>query len=160
MSVRIIGIGNRLRGDDGIGVRVTEEIAKRRPDLRVNAFSSFGLDVLNAMAGEQHVVVVDGIRSRKLAIGEVAEIRIPPRESPPGNPDGHRMDLRSLLALGQAIGLDMPERITTLGVGIRGPLPFCDHLSGELGPRLGEIATTVIRIGLEENGAEKPCESP
>jgi hydrogenase maturation protease len=60
-SVLVIGLGNPLRGDDGVGPRLVEELNHRGLPGEVTALDggAGGLDLLQVLEGWQRVVVVD-----------------------------------------------------------------------------------------------------
>jgi hydrogenase maturation protease len=59
----IIGIGNTMMGDDGIGVRVAEALADRDlgPDCEVVVGSVAGMTLIGHFLESETVIVVDGI---------------------------------------------------------------------------------------------------
>lgn len=61
MGVLVLGLGNPLRGDDGIGPRVVAELRHRGLPEGVEAIDggTGGLDVLRVMEGWDAVIVVD-----------------------------------------------------------------------------------------------------
>lgn len=62
-SVLVLGIGNPLRGDDGVGPRVVKELARRGLPEGVTALDvgTRGLDLLQVLEGWERVVVVDAV---------------------------------------------------------------------------------------------------
>jgi hydrogenase maturation protease len=61
----VLGIGNRLMGDDGIGVRLAEVLGQRNPYENVR-FIAGETDVdycLNELAGADLCIIIDGARS-------------------------------------------------------------------------------------------------
>ena len=61
MSVLVLGLGNPLRGDDGVGPRVVEELTRRGlPDgVMTLDVRTGGLDLLHTLEGWKRVVAVD-----------------------------------------------------------------------------------------------------
>jgi hydrogenase maturation protease len=57
----VIGLGNPLRGDDGVGVRVAQMLAEQAlpPGVEVIDGGTQGLGIVNLMEGWQRVIVVD-----------------------------------------------------------------------------------------------------
>lgn len=61
MRVAVIGVGNVLMGDEGVGIAVVKEL--RRMGLKdVYDCGTMGLDVVNVMLDYDKVVVVDAVR--------------------------------------------------------------------------------------------------
>ncbi|NPE27725.1 hydrogenase maturation protease [Methanococcoides sp. SA1] len=64
-SVRIIGCGNTLMGDDGVGVRVVEALEKMESGIPegidILDAGVCGLDILNLLEGVDKVIIVDSM---------------------------------------------------------------------------------------------------
>jgi hydrogenase maturation protease len=72
--IAIIGIGNVLTGDDAVGptvVRLLEAQWELPPDVQVVDAGTPGLDLTAYMAGLEALVIVDAVRSKKAAPGDV-----------------------------------------------------------------------------------------
>lgn len=118
MPVRtaIIGLGNPLRGDDGVGLRVVEEVRRRGLPAGVVAIEggNTGLDLLDELERWERVVIVDaaelGLEPGKFARCTVAEVK-----SQGGSLSSHSAGLGEVLSLAQALGRKLPE-IVIFGV--------------------------------------------
>jgi hydrogenase maturation protease len=65
MKKLVIGLGNPLLGDDGVGVAVARELAGENLGVDVVEMNTSGFSVAEAMLGYDVVVVVDAIAGRK-----------------------------------------------------------------------------------------------
>ncbi|MCW5700753.1 MAG: HyaD/HybD family hydrogenase maturation endopeptidase [Rhodospirillales bacterium] len=66
MSVLILGVGNILLADEGVGVRVIERFQERYavPEgVEVVDGGTAGMDLLDVMEDRRHVVVVDAVKT-------------------------------------------------------------------------------------------------
>jgi hydrogenase maturation protease len=64
LNVLVLGIGNSLRSDDGVGVSVIEALRKENlKDTTEVREGISGLDILSAMIGFDKVIIVDAILS-------------------------------------------------------------------------------------------------
>jgi hydrogenase maturation protease len=114
----ILGLGNPLRGDDGIGPRVIEEVTRRGLPEGVSSLDGgiAGLDLLNVLEGWKRVVVVDA-----------ADVGREPGQFLRFTPDQarfveaedsfslHHAGLGEVLALADVLGQTLPE-LTIFGV--------------------------------------------
>jgi hydrogenase maturation protease len=118
IRVLVLGLGNPLRGDDGVGCRVTEELARRElsPGVEVLDGGAGGLDLMDLMEGRERVVVVDAADVGRPA-GEF--VRFTPDQARLAQAaDGfslHHVGLGEVLALAGALGWALPE-IVVFGV--------------------------------------------
>jgi hydrogenase maturation protease len=112
--VMVLGIGNPLRGDDGIGPRLVEELAQRGLPEGVTALDvgMGGLDLLRVLEGWERAVIVDA-----------ADVGREPGQIVRFSPDRVRLDLAAdsfslhhaglgeVIALADALGQPLPKMI-------------------------------------------------
>jgi hydrogenase maturation protease len=110
----ILGLGNPLRGDDGVGARVVEELTRRDLPEGVTALDGGigGLDLLQILQRWKRVVIVDA-----------ADVGREPGQYVRFTPDQvrlvrasdtlslHNAGLSEVLALADALDLDLPEMV-------------------------------------------------
>jgi hydrogenase maturation protease len=120
----VLGLGNPLRGDDGVGPRVVEELTRRGLPEGVTALDggTGGLDLLQMLEGWERVVVVDAAdigreRGGKVPPGQF--VRFAPDQALLGEAADpfslHSAGLSEVLALANALGRTLPE-IVIFGV--------------------------------------------
>jgi hydrogenase maturation protease len=61
VSTLVLGLGNTLQGDDGLGVRVVEQLAKRKlpVGVEVRETGTPGIGLINEWQGWQKVMIID-----------------------------------------------------------------------------------------------------
>ncbi len=100
VAALVIGYGNDLRGDDGIGPRVADAVAAwRRPGVEALALTQLTPEVAAALATAERVVFVDA-DARPDAPGVAL---CPLAAAPEVGALSHGADPRALLALCQAV---------------------------------------------------------
>lgn len=60
---RVLGLGNRLRRDDGVGPWVASELARRVEGVDVRQIDGDGFSLLDAFADAPAVLLVDAVQS-------------------------------------------------------------------------------------------------
>ena len=117
-SLLVIGLGNPLRQDDGVGCRVIRELAARElpPEVELLDAGAVGLGLLDLIEGRERAIVVDA-----------AEMGLPPGEFARFMPEQvllkakaeslsfHEAGLADALVLAEVLGLSLP-RLVILGV--------------------------------------------
>lgn len=122
----VIGIGNELRRDDGVGLTVAQRIAERNlPDVRVVNGISEPAALLDVWSGVPRVVVVDAVSGPGAAPGRIRRWAGPDLEST-AVVSSHALGLAQAFALAQALARTPDELVvftvdvadTNHGIGI------------------------------------------
>ena len=62
--ILIIGIGNPYRGDDGVGLRIAQDIKKKSPDhVNVIEQSGDGISLMDSWKDSDAVILIDAVHS-------------------------------------------------------------------------------------------------
>ena len=122
--IRVFGIGNPARGDDGLGPRFVASIEADKPE-RIVAEANYQLQVEDCLSLENcgAVVFVDASMSAK------APFELGPLSPDPASGLGsHSLPPGGLLALAASLNLNLPPAFV---MAIRGEAfePFCEELS-------------------------------
>ena len=118
MSTLVLGIGNLLMTDDGVGVRLVQQLADgyRFPEgVRVLDGGTLGLDLLPQLEGVERLLVVDAVETGEQAgslvrlSGEEIPLALATKVSP------HQMGLKDLLTVADLQG-NAPAEMVLWGV--------------------------------------------
>jgi hydrogenase maturation protease len=142
----IIGLGNPLRGDDGVGVRVAQVLAKRvlPGGVEVVDGGTQGLALVNLMEGWPCVIVVDAANvgrepgefvrftlDEARLLGEDEQISV------------HGASLRDALLLAQVLGV-LPDQVVVFGVQ-PASLDWREGLSPEVEMALPDVVQSILK---------------
>lgn len=73
MKPLILGVGNILLGDEGVGVRIAQALENRpeiQPHFDVIDGGTCGMELLDEMANRDHIIIIDAVLANRKA-GEV-----------------------------------------------------------------------------------------
>jgi hydrogenase maturation protease len=145
--ILILGLGNPLQGDDGVGCYVVQKLEQRTlpDDVEVMDGGTPGIGLLNLFEGRQRVIIIDAAEMGQ-APGEV--VRFQPAEVTLTGPTQrfslHRSGVADALALARALNLVLPD-IVVLGVQ-----PAHVGWGESLSPQVQAAADRVIGAVLRE----------
>jgi len=171
----VIGLGNPLLGDDGVGWRVAdrvEELLRARSagagstgstgsaaggvttangatgDVEVERLGVGGLALMERLTGFDAAVFVDAAEFRDRPIGEVrARPLAELEEYGPGHLDSaHDASLTAALALGHRLGAHLPARIEVVTIQVRSNDVFGDELSPEVAAAVPAAVAVVMGL--------------
>lgn len=119
--VKIIGCGNPWAGDDGVGLKVIEELKRRGlpPGVEALAAGLPGLAILDLMRGADQVIIVDAVEAKQkpgavIHCGEKDLARVTFRSL-----SLHNIGIAEALSLGRLIEPEtFPRRLDIVGVQI------------------------------------------
>ena len=122
LPVLVCGLGQRLRGDDAVGLEAVTRWAEnhphlaRHPQVHVLTLESPGLALLDILSRVRAALLVDAVVSgapvgtlHHLSPDEAAAFR-------PGSASAHGWGLAETLALARRVGHPLPGEIHILGV--------------------------------------------
>ena len=116
MRTLVIGVGNLLRTDDGVGIHVIKALEELHLGIDTLDAAMGSVEILDAMRGYDGVVIVDAIETGAEP-GTIFRVNLTRGEEPPVVAHSHGTDLITTLQLGrQLYGEEMPREIILLAV--------------------------------------------
>ena len=118
MGALVLGVGNILLADEGVGVRVVEAFQQRFmiPDgVDVLDGGTAGMDLLDALSSRSHIVIVDAVRTgaEPGTIVRLAGADVPALFSNRISP--HQLGISDVLAFLRLID-QVPQHIALIGI--------------------------------------------
>ena len=151
-SVRILGCGNLLMGNDGVGLKVIEALQNTEMEglknLDIVDAGVCGLDLLNYFDGAKKVIIVDAVLADS-SVGSVHRIDgrdiIKSTEEPLNLVSGHDLTITDVLRIGEHVQT-LPE-IVVIGIEIG---TIVTEATLEITPEVLEGVDEAIRLITEE----------
>lgn len=146
----VLGMGNTILSDDGVGIYVVREVAERfeQEDVDFDEASVGGMRILDVVGGYERVIMVDAIQTREGTPGET--YRLTPEDFRVSLHAGssHDLSLPGALALGRAMGLTLPENedFVIIAVEVEDVLNFAETCT----PAVRDAIPRAARIVLKE----------
>jgi hydrogenase maturation protease len=154
----VVGLGNPVLGDDGVGWRVADEVeaalgvareaGRTVPAVRVERLGVGGLTLMETISGYDTAILIDAAQFPGRPVGEVDS---GPFSNLGGSGAGHLdsahdVSLDSALELGRRLGADLPDRIDTVTIQIEAKDEFVEGLSPAVEAAVPEAVAAVMRL--------------
>ncbi len=142
--VLILGLGNPIRGDDGVGNRAALILKEELKDIPVDVeeTNATGFNLLEILSGYDMAILIDGVEMGGKP-GEIYEIK--PEEK--GFFYLHLVHIGDVIKMGREMGLKMPE-VKIIGVEIK-EKGFSEKLSPEVEASVPKVVEIVKKkLGL------------
>jgi hydrogenase maturation protease len=148
-AIKIIGIGQSLRGDDAAGLaavrlwKETYQARVERPDVQVELAELPGIGLLNLLEGARVAILVDAVNNGDRA-GTVYELSQNQLEAfKDGAGSAHGWGVAETLLLGRTLmPAALPVKLFLIGIEV-GQLDMGEALSPEVGSALSEVARLI-----------------
>jgi hydrogenase maturation protease len=165
--ILIIGLGNPILGDDGVGWRVAELVAAqlglikiekripsnlntplRNPTIEIDFLSVGGLSLMERLIGYQKVIIIDAMSTGNSPIGTVTTFHLYelPDQAFGHISSVHDTSLQNALKIGQAMGAHLPQEIQIVGIEANEVYNFSEELSPIVTAALDQAVNTVMEL--------------
>jgi len=143
-KIAIIGLGNTLRRDDGIGIVILESLLKfyKRNDIDYLNFGSASFDLLHQLKAYDTVLLIDGVNAG-LKAGELKISQLRDIEYKLDNfvTSTHEFNLKDIFELSKKLGIK--TKIYLAGIQVQ-DTSFGEGLSQTLKQRKEDILKEII----------------
>ncbi len=142
----VLGLGNDLLADDGVGVIAARRLESTLDDhVDVLTSAAHGLSLLDLFLGYSRAVVIDAIRTRRHPPGTVIEMAMDEMR-PVSAPSPHYAGLPELVRLAEKLDLDFPADIRILAVEARDLHSIGARMTAEVEACIPELCNRVRRM--------------
>ncbi len=128
MKTLILGMGNTILCDDGIGIYVVQAAAERcqRDDVDFVEASVGGMRLLDVMAGYERIIMVDAIQTPDGKPGDLYCLHPNDVRASMHSGSTHDLSLPGALALGRGMGMVLPtdEDFVIIAIEVEEVLTF------------------------------------
>lgn len=153
MRTLVLGLGNPILSDDGVGIHVVRAVAARlastasRPDVSCAEASVGGLRLLDIIAGYDRVILVDAIQMPGGKPGQI--YRLGPEDLLQSRHSGstHDLTLAGALALGRGLRMTLPpaEAIMILAIEVEDVCTFGESCTRSVAAAIPRAVEAVLR---------------
>lgn len=146
-KILIVGLGNPILGDDGVGWEVAEQIRQQvqDPGVDIECLAVGGLRLMEFMIGYDQAIVIDSLTSWDHPIGQVTSFLLEdmPDLTAGHTTSAHDTSLQTALEMGRRMGFDLPEQVNVIGIEAHQVYDFSETLTE---PVQAAVPVAVVRV--------------
>ena len=154
MKALVVGLGNPILGDDGVGWVVAEEVRKHLPSglaVDVDCLSLGGISLMERLIGYERAILIDALTCEE----ETGSIIVSTLEELPSNSafhltSAHDMSLQNAMKLGRQLGAELPEEVSVVGVSTRHIYDFSEELSPPVLAAVPKMTQIVVELLMQK----------
>ena len=143
----VIGIGNPILGDDGVGIKAARELRDRLPEgsgIDVIELSAGGIRLMDTMTGYERAVIIDAIVTGSGRPGEIFRLSPSDLLSTRNTVSTHDMDLPTALEMGRMLGIPLPSEVNIWGIEAQDIGTFGEELTRDVENAVPKVVEEVM----------------
>jgi hydrogenase maturation protease len=159
MKTIVIGLGNPILGDDGVGWKVAEEIRRQLISapasllsgegclVEIERLSLGGISLMEHLIGYERAILIDAF-SLDEPLGSILILKLSdlPNYTAFHVASAHDTSLQHALELGKSMGAQLPEEVTVVGVATKRIYDFGEDLSPPVAEAVPQAAQIVLNL--------------
>lgn len=153
MKTLIIGLGNPILGDDGVGWRVIETIQDQidDPNVDTDCLAVGGITLMEHLIGYDRAIIIDAVATDQ-PIGTVSCFHLDdlPGHSTLHTTSSHDASLQTAMATGRAMGAHLPNEVIVVGIEAEKIFDFSEVLTPQVAAAVLRAADEVLMLLEEE----------
>ena len=158
MKTLVIGLGNPILGDDGVGWKVVEAVSGQpsavgaEQPLEFEYLSLGGLSLMERMLGYERVIIVDSMETGQSPVGSVSVFPLASLQDPMAghSASAHDATLITALRTAEQLGADIPRQIDIIAIEAKNVYDFSEELSHPVAAAVPLAVEKVIELLYKE----------
>ena len=144
MNTLILGIGNPILTDDGVGIKIARKLKEGNPGLEMIETSEAGITLLDLIVGYKRLIIIDSIKTEKGKPGDLYKLELGDLKPSKDFPSSHGIGIATAFKLGQELGYSMPEFVSIYAVNIKNNSTFGEECTEAVKERIPFIVRQII----------------
>lgn len=144
----ILGLGNNILTDDGIGPRLVSDLAHmiKNPNIKFDIASCGGLEIMECIKDYVKVIFIDSIRNRNGKPGDVYYFRPSDFRETSHLSNLHDVNFLTALELGRSLNMGLPVDLHIIAVEIIEDMVFSEEFTPPVKEKYHVILEDVFAI--------------
>jgi len=151
MKTIVLGVGNSILSDDGVGIHVANQLKQKinNPNITIDEALTGGMSLLDLLLGYDKAIIIDAVKIDNVEEGEVKRIPLSTFSTMHScNP--HDVSLSEAIQMAEKLGeTRIPKEIIIIGIAMKKlPCVFGENLSEKIAmavPKAIEMTLSEIR---------------
>ncbi|MFC1957165.1 hydrogenase maturation protease [Chloroflexota bacterium] len=149
MKTMIIGIGNSLLGDDGVGVHIARRLSRLIKDENVDVVDANmgSLNLLDFILGYDKLIIIDAIMTKQNRIGEIYRLGQEKISEPvyTAATSPHHFNLPATIEIGRRLfPSEMPKEVVIYAVGAQDVAQVSEEITDEVKKAIPGVISLVL----------------
>lgn len=134
MKTLVLGLGNPILSDDGVGFQVARELKTKldQQEVTVEETSLAGLGLLDLLADYDRAIIVDAIQTVGGKAGQIYRLDLEAFNATLHAASPHDVNFATALELGTQLGLTLPRQIEIFAIEVADASTFSEQCTPDV----------------------------
>lgn len=151
MKTLVLGLGNTILSDDGVGIHIARRIKEKLSDINVIEASAAGFRVIDEIIGYDKLILIDSIKTKNGKPGNYYKLGIEEFKTTLHHSSPHDMDMFSALELMKKHGADLPDEIVIYAIEVEDTFTYSEQCTEKVSTVIPELASLIIKEQFTES---------
>jgi hydrogenase maturation protease len=158
----VVGLGNPILGDDGIGWQIAQKLQQLKEvpsDVTIECLAIGGISLMEALIDFDRAILIDAIVTRQVPIGRVSCYKLAdlPNMTSGHMSSAHDTSLVDALQLGRSLGAHLPEDISVVTIEAQKVYDFSEDMTPAVAASVPRALKFIQNLLIESN-PENPAQ--
>jgi len=147
MKTLVLGLGNPILTDDGVGPQVAKELEGRldQQEITVMEGSLGGLNLLDLLVGYDRAIIIDAIETVGGKAGQIYRLDLEAFDATRHAASVHDINFATALELGKRLGLALPQQIDIFAIEVVDTSRFSEECTPKVSEAIPLCVETIVQ---------------
>ena len=151
MKTLVLGLGNTILSDDGIGIHIARQIKEKLPEIDVIEASAAGFRVVDEIIGYDKLILIDSIKTNNNQPGTYYKLGIEEFKTTLHHSSPHDMNMFDALELMKKHNAHLPKEIIIYAIEVEDTFTFSEQCTEEVAQVIPEVASLILKEQFRHN---------
>ncbi|HHI87891.1 MAG TPA: hydrogenase maturation protease [Candidatus Cloacimonetes bacterium] len=145
MKTLILGLGNTIRADDGVGIHIANKLKDLHPELDVIEASAAGFRIIDEIIGYDKLILIDSIQTGQKPVGSYYIFGMDEFQKTMHHTSPHDMSMFEAFEMMKEHDADLPGEVVIYAIEVKDTLTFSEECTPEVTVAIPKIADIIFR---------------
>ena len=147
MKTLILGMGNPIMGDDGVGIWAARGLKSKLDEAEATVMETgmAGLNLLELLADYDRAILIDAIKTGEGEVGKIYRLKPEVLGETRHAASTHGIDFATAIKLGDRLGLSLPQEIVLFGIEVADANTFSEKCTPEVEQAIPVVTDMVLQ---------------
>ena len=145
MKTLVLGLGNTIMSDDGVGIFIARSIKNTLPEIDVIEASAAGFRVIDEIIGYDKLILIDSIKTKNGKPGDFYKLGIEEFTSTLHHSSPHDMNMFSALEMMKKHEVDLPDEIIIYAIEVDDTSTYSEQCTKKVAAAIPKLTSLIIK---------------